>query len=174
MPCDLNVFRHAATRGLQARLAFGAPRVSAIPTTAGLPESHAPDMQPMGHTPANNPIGRRLPCGRSRPRGIPRPGSKFPEREEGRAPGDAANSWPTGCSFSGLPSPDHLTQRSRSIERRATDQKYDPERWKSRCFGKRQRVLEASLREPCGNRNRIQPAAFRATRKKVIADQFAL
>lgn len=76
-----------------------------------------------------------------------------------------------GCSFSGLPSPDHLTQRSRSIERRAADQKYDPERWKSRCFGKRQRVLEASLRKPCGNRNRIQPAAFRATRKKVIADQ---
>lgn len=171
LPCDLNVFRYAATRGLQSEARPRRTMVVRHPNNGRLPESSGPTCNRWATRRQTISIGCRLQSGRSRPRGIPRPGSKFPEREEGRAPGAAAKSWPPGCSFSGLSSPDHLTQRSRSVERRATDQKYDPERWKSRCFGKRQRVLEASLREPCGSGNRIQPAAFRATRKKVIADQ---
>ena len=171
LPCDLNVIRHAATRGLQARLAFGAPWASAIPTTA---DSRSPQDRHATDGPHAGKQSRSAADSRAAARNLAESLDQGRNSLNGKRDGHLAMRpipGRRGCSFSGLPSPDHLTQRSRSIERRATDQKYDPERVGSRCFGKRQRVLEASLREPCGSGNRIQPAAFRATRKKVIADQ---
>lgn len=58
---------------------------------------------------------------------------------------------------------------ARSLRRNGSS---DPERPGLKSFGKLQRVHEACLRGPCGRGDfAVQPAAFRATRKKAIADQ---